>query len=294
MFNTSRMKWLALVIFLAIVSHTHAQDEKVVRSLSPEATEKMLQDLKIDFKKTSSKKGDEHFYDFTREAFKIRLTHFSPEEIKLDCVFRGISIELVNQWNSSSRLSRAVYYKDASGELSILEYGLDISGGVTAGTIKQFVVRFDDLLKKFDKYVNGAANEDVVLAEVTNEKIENLLKAQGIAYKKNMNKAGVMMFDFELNKHNLRLYNFGGKDLMIDTHFRKVSLEHANRYNLNRKFVRVVNYKGKDVEYTALECNLDCEAGVTEGMIRHWIMSFGEDARHFADYAAKLQALEKK
>ena len=109
-----------------------------------------------------------------------------------------------------------------------------------------------------------------------------------------MNNAGVMMFDFELGGHNLRLYNFGGKDLMIDTHFKKVSLDEANRYNLSRKFMRVVNYKGKDVEYTALECNLDCEAGVTEGMIRHWINSFGEDARLFADYAKKLQTPEKK
>jgi len=37
----------------------------------------------------------------------------------------------------------------------------------------------------------------------------------------------------------------------------------------------------------------DGEAGVTEGMVRHWILSFGEDARHFADFAKKLQALEK-
>ncbi len=103
-----------------------------------------------------------------------------------------------------------------------------------------------------------------------------------------------MMFDFALADHNLRLYNFGGKDLMIDVHFKKVSLEDANRYNFNRKFVRVVNYKGKDVEYTALEGNLDCEAGVTEGMIRHWILSFGEDVRHFADYAKKEQTPEKK
>ena len=81
---------------------------------------------------------------------------------------------------------------------------------------------------------------------------------------------------------------------MIDTHFKKISLEDSNRYNLSRKFVRVVNYKDKDVEYTALECNLDCEGGVTEGMIRHWILSFGEDARHFSDYTKKLQMAQKK
>jgi hypothetical protein len=254
----------------------------------------MLQDLKIDFKKSTSKKGDEHYFEFIREGFRIRLTQFSPTELKLDCVFRGIRLVKVYEWNFSARFGKVAHYQDASGEITLLDYSLDVSGGVTAGAFKQFIVRFDDELKKYDKYVNGSINENLILAEVTNDKIENILKAQGITYKKKTNNAGVMMFDFDLTGHNLRLYNFGGKDLMIDTHFKKISLEDVNRYNLNRKFIRVVNYKGKDVEYTALECNLDCEAGVSEGMIRHWILSFSEDAQHFGDYAKKLQAPEKK
>jgi hypothetical protein len=285
---------LAVVIFIAVVPLARAQEDKVFRALSPEATEKLLQELKIEFTKTSAKKGNEHYFEFTRNAFKVRLTHFSPQEIKLDCVFRGISLETVNQWNFSTRYGRAIHFKDGSNEITLLEYCLDLSGGVTAGTIKQFVHRFDDELKKYDKYVNGALADDVILAEVTNDKLENILKTQGINYTKKTNKAGVIMFDFELNTHKLRLYNFGGKDLMIDVHYRKISLEDANRYNLNRKFIRVVNYKGKDVEYTALECNLDCEAGVSEGMIRHWILSFGEDAQHFGEYTKKLQTAQKK
>ncbi len=283
-------------VFIAIVPAVQAQDDKVYRALPSETTEKMLLDLKIDFKKASSKKGDEHYYEFTRDGFKIRLTQFSPQELKLDCVFRGVPLDTVNQWNFSSRVGRAVHYKDPSGEITMLEYGLDVSGGVTAGTVKQYVLRFDEELKKYDKYVNGAIAEDTILEPkaVTAEKLENILKAQGINYKTKANNAGVIMFDFELNGHNLRLYNFGGKDLMIDTHFKKISLEDSNRYNLNRKFVRVVNYKDKDAEYTALECNLDCEGGITEGMIRHWIMSFGEDARHFSDYTKKLQPAQKK
>lgn len=287
---------LSAVIFIAVVSTAQAQEDKVFRALSPEATEKMLLDLKIDFKKASSKKGDEHYYEFTRDGFKIRLTHYSPQELKLDCVFRGISLENVNHWNFTSRQGRAVYYKDQTGEVTLLEYSLDVSGGVTAGTIQQFIVRFDTELKKYDKYVNGAIAEDTILEpkEVTAEKLENILKAQGINYKKKVNNAGVAMFDFELNGHNLRLYNFGGKDLMIDSHFKKIALEDANKYNLSRKFIRAVNYKDKDIEYTSLECNLDCEGGVTEGMIRHWVLSFSEDARHFSDYTKKLQTAQKK
>ena len=293
MFRSIR-RLLAVVVFIVVVPCMNAQDDKVFRSLTPEATEKLLQEFKIEFKKTSSKKGDEHYYDFMREGFRVRLSYFSPQEMMLDCVFRGLSIEKVNAWNASTRLSRATFHKDVSGDFTILEYGLDISGGATAGTMKQFVVRFDEELKKYDKLVNISVAEDAILPQVTDDKLENIFKTQGVNYTKKANNAGVMMFDFELNGHKLRLYNFGGKDLMIDVHFRKISLAEANRYNLNRKFVRVVNYKGKDVEYTALECNLDCEAGVSEGMIRHWMLSFGEDARHFAEYVKKQQAAEKK
>ena len=291
----SRLLLSAFTIFVFLVPCATGQDDKVFRALTPEATEKLLQDLKIEFKKSTPKKGNEHFFDFTRENFRIRLTLFGKDELMLDCVFRGIPLDKVNQWNASTKVTRANWSKDASGELTVLEYGLDISGGATAGTFKAFITRFDDELKKYDKFVIGNNTaEDTILAEVTNEKLENVLKTGGINYQRKVNNAGVVMFDFELNGHKLRMYNFGGKDLMIDAHFKKIPYEDANRYNLNRKFIRVVNYKGKDVEYTSLENNLDCEAGVTEGMIRHWITSFGDDVRHFAEYAKKLQTPDKK
>jgi hypothetical protein len=284
----------ALTVFIFVVPLADGQDEKVFRDLTPEAAEKLLHEFKIEFKKTSSKKGEEHYFDFQRENYKVRLTLSAKDELMLDCVFRGMPIEKVNQWNAATRLTRANWHKDASGDLTILEYGLDISGGATAGTIRQFIRRFDEELKKYDKFVGVGAGEDTILAAVTNEKLENVLKTQSINFQKKVNNAGVVMYDFELNGHKLRMYNFGGKDLMIDAHFRKISYEDVNRYNLNRKFIRAVNYKGKDVEYTALENNLDCEAGITEGMLRQWITSFGDDARHFAEYAKKLQGPEKK
>lgn len=291
---SSRMILASCVSLALIASGARAQDDKVIRAIAPDAAEKLLQEMKIEFKRTASKKGDEHYFDFTRNNYKIRLTHFSPEELMLDCIYRGISLEKVNQWNTFTRVGRASYHKDMSGEFTILEYGLDLTGGVSTGAIKQMITRFDEELKKFDKFVGSNVNEDATLAEVTNEKLENVLKTQAINFQKKANNAGVMMFDFELNGYKLRLYNFGGKDLMIDAHFRKISLEDANKYNLNRKFIRVVNYKSKDTDYTALEANLDCEAGVTDGMVRHWIASFSEDARHFSDYTKKLAGNDKK
>ncbi len=293
MLHSSRLILATLFIFLVLVPCAQAQNDKIYRGLSPAEAEFLLKELKVEFKSSSSKKGDEHYFDFTRNSYRIRLAHYSRDELMLDCVFRGAPIEKVNQWNTFTRVCRASYHKDPTGEFTILEYGLDTSGGVTAGAIKQFISRFDDELKKFDKFIGNAAG-DVILAAVTNDKLENILKTQGIDHKTKVNSAGIMMFDFELGGHRLRMYNFGGKDLMIDVHYKKISLEQANQYNLDRKFVRVVNYRGKESDYTALECNLDCEAGVSEAMIRHWIVSFGEEARDFGEYVKKAQEPQKK
>ena len=293
MFQCSRMVGSALVIFVVVVPALQAQSDKVFRALSPDATEKLLRSFKIEFNKSSSPKGDEHYYEFTRNGFRIRLTHFSPQELMLDCVFPNLPLARVNQWNTMTKLSRASAKKEGKTEVSLLEYGLELTGGATEGTIKQFIERFDDELKQYRQFVTSQF-DDSILPAVTNEKLESILKSLAIEYQKKISPNGGAMFDFVLHDHRLRLYNFNGEDLMMDANFRKISLEDANRYNLSRKFIRVVNYKGKDTEFTALEINFDCKAGVTAGMIRHWIVNFGEDVRHFADYAKKVQTAEKK
>lgn len=289
----SRMILAALFIFVVLVPVTQAQNEKIYKGMTPAELETVLLELKVEFKKVSPKKGDEHFYDFTRGSFNIRLTHYSREEIMLDCVFRGAPLEKVNQWNTTTRVCRVRHDKDGKSDFTILEYGLDTAGGITAGTIKQYLARFDDELKKYDRFI-GNAIDDVILAEVNDAKLEEVLKTMGVTHEKKVGADKVTMFDFELVGQKIRLYNFGGKDLMMDVHYKKVSLEDVNRYNLNRKFVRTVNYRGKDIEYTALEANFDCVAGVTEGMIRHWIVSFGEDARHFNEFTKKINEGAKK
>lgn len=284
-------RMFAVVAFF-IAPLAHAQDAKPATELTPEATAKILQELKIEFNKTASKKGDEHYFEFTRNSYRIRLTQFSPTELMLDCVFRGIPLDKVNEWNQLSRFAHVSLHRDASGDVTLLAYSLDVAGGVTAATVQQFLNRFDDELKKYDRFIP----DDTILTAVTAEKIESILKSQGIQHKKTSNSKGVPIFDFELNGQKLRLYNFDGKDLMMDAQYRRIELEHVNRYNLNKKFIRVVNYRdpARNREYTAVETNLDCEAGVTESMIRHWIVSFSEDAQDFAEYARKLGAVAEK
>jgi hypothetical protein len=294
MFPLSRMACAALVIFVTVVPCLRAQDPKGAPEMAPDLPEKTLQGMKIDFKKSSSKKGDQQYFDFQRGTFRVRLTQFPTQELMLDCVFRGIPLDKVNEWNTITKLSRVAVHKDATGEFTILEYGLDLTGGVTEGILKQYITRFEDELKKYDGFIASTAVDDTILATVSDEKVEGILKTIGVTYQKKVNSAGVMTFDFDITGHKLRLYNFGGKDLMMDVHFRKIALADANSYNLNKKFVRVVNYKSKETEYTALEINLDCEAGVTEQMVRHWIVSFGEDVAVFSDYAKKVRGDSEK
>ncbi len=288
-----RIRLASLVVFIVVIPNARAQDEKLQRDLTHEAISGFLQEQKIEFKKTASKAGDEHYFDFVRGNFRVRWTLFSSKDVMLDCVFPGMPIEKVNQWNGFTRVARASYHKENTGELTILEYGMDLSAGYSRGMLKQYLARFEDELKKYEKFVTGAVSDDKVLADVSNDKLEHLLKTQGINYQKQQNANGPVAFFFELNAQKIRLYNFG-KDLMMEARYPKLELAQVNRYNLNRKFIRAVNYKGKDNEYTSLEINLDCEAGVTENMVRHWIMSFGEDTRHFAEYAKSLQVAEKK
>src|SRR5215475_10939248 len=121
-----RNSWMvAVVIFVALTPSVRAQDDKVFKELTPEAAEKLLKEQKIEFAKSSSKKGDEHYYDFTRNNFKIRLTLVSPKELMLDCVFRGMPIDKVNQYNTITRVARANYQRDNSGVFTLLGYGLD-------------------------------------------------------------------------------------------------------------------------------------------------------------------------
>ena len=55
--RTSRMILPALVLFLGFAATARAQEDKGVRELTPEATAKILTDLKIEFNKTAPAKG---------------------------------------------------------------------------------------------------------------------------------------------------------------------------------------------------------------------------------------------
>jgi hypothetical protein len=272
-----------LAILLAAVSPARAEDDKVFKGLSPEQTEAFLAKMEIEFKKAESKAPGTFMYDFKRKSFTMRLYHFDGKDIMLDAVFPVMPLERVNDWNIKAKFSRATLQKDGRGLFVTLESNLDLLGGVTEGTLKQFVLSFDDEVRLFAKYVGGASDEQPLISPVTDETLGDILKSMSFEFTKKEGKSATL-FEFEFENRKFRLTNFGGKDIMLDTSFKKIPLEDVNSYNLQKKFIRVVAYDGHGEPRTSLEANLDCEVGTTEGILRYFILGFTEDAKTFGKY----------
>lgn len=272
-------------VLLLAATLANAQEAKVITQLTAEQTEAFLKKQGIEFKKIETKTPGTYFYDYQRNSFNIRLYHYDGKDLMLDAVFPKTTLEKLNGWNVKAKFTRACSNRDAKGEFTTLESNIDLVGGVTEGALKQFMNTFDDELKLFTKYVGDTGADDQFFSPVTNEKLEAILKGLNISYEKNELKNGAgAYYDFEANNFKIRLVNFGGKDLMIDAHFKKVSLEDLNQWNLEKKFIRAVYYNARGQEYSALESNLDCEVGTTDGILRNFIVGFQEDVKQFAKY----------
>jgi Putative bacterial sensory transduction regulator len=272
-------------------------DDRVYRFLTADQLEDFLTSFQIPFKKTDdlTQRGV-YYYDFKRGSFNVRLSYFDGKDLMIDNIFRkSASLDRINEWNKKAKFSRASLHKGNMGEHVMLEYNLDVLGGVTKGTVRQMITQFDTECKNFDRFLAGNVPPpavpvaEKVLLPVTANALEKVLNDLNAQFKKNNNPNGVTAYDFEMDGFKLRLYNYNGKDLMVDATFRKVNLAALNKYNIDRKFVRAVAYNNNGNEYTSLETNLDCAAGVTEGMIRHFITAYVQDVRHFANYLNNLQ-----
>ena len=277
---------IATLVLFAAAALAQAQEPKVFTRLTPEQTEELLKKQGIEFKKVDTKTPGTVFYDFQRKSFNIRLYHYDGKDFMLDAVFPKMTLEKINEWNVKAKFSRACSNRDAKGDFTTLESNIDLIGGVTDGALKQFFTSFDEELRLFTKFAGDTTTDDQIFSPVSSQKLEAILKSLSITYDKNelKNDAG-SYYDFEANNFKLRLVNFGGKDLMIDAHFKKIPLEDINRWNLEKKFIRAVSYNAKGQEYSALEANLDCEIGTTDGILRNFIVGFQEDVKQFAKFA---------
>ncbi len=250
----------------------------------------MLSSLRIEFKKSDhAAQSGVHYYDFKRGSFNLRLTYYNGKDLMLDNQFnRGVPLEKLNDWNKKAKFSRASLHQDKQGPFLMLEYNLDLVGGVTRGAIREYLAQFDKECAGFERFLATAAAPSQPALEkieqpVTDALLEKVLGSLKVPYKKTSQANGDTIYDFSVEGVTLRLSNYGGKDLMVAAVFPKISLESINQYNVERKFVRAVSYPN-GMERTALESNLDCAAGVSEEMVRYFITVFVPEVKHFAKY----------
>ncbi len=135
-----------------------------------------------------------------------------------------------------------------------------------------------------------AQEKDKVQRGVTSAKLESILQDMKIKYdkKSDAKNEGVHFYDFERNKFKVRLHNYNGRDLWLDIHFTdKIALEEINQWNVRAKFSRAVLLKDRDKQSTSLESQIDCEGGVTDGMIRQFILRFDAETKSFVEFITK-------
>jgi hypothetical protein len=124
---------------------------------------------------------------------------------------------------------------------------------------------------------------------VTSAKLESILDDMKIKYAKTAGKnEAVHYYDYERSNFKVRLHNYQGRDLWLDVHFsEKMSLDEVNQWNIRAKFSRAVLIKSGDKQSTSLESQIDCEGGITDGMIRQFILRFDGEIKAFVQHLTK-------
>ena len=115
--------------------------------------------------------------------------------------------------------------------------------------------------------------------EITSQGLEDLLKSMDINFKKGDAGKGITYYDYRKSEKEatLRLWNYTGKDLMIDALLPKVPWEVVNKWNSLAKFSRAHLRKNDKEEIAVLESNLDLSGGVTVDTIKRFINRFDEE-----------------
>ncbi len=133
-----------------------------------------------------------------------------------------------------------------------------------------------------------AQDDKKIVHNVTNERVEAILKDLGIEYKKSAGKSeGIQFYDFERNNYKIRLHNYQGKDLWIDAFFSDaLSGEEVNNWNSRAKFSRAVQLKGEK-QAVSLEAQLDCMGGVNDLIVSQFIRRFDGEVLQFVKFLAK-------
>jgi hypothetical protein len=132
---------------------TTVTEEVTFKEVAPAQLEKILKDLKINYKKSTDAKGVITKFDFTRYNFPIRLTSFGGKDLMVDCHWQtNVELTKLNEWNVKRFFVRAVLYSANPPDVA-LESNLDCEGGVSESIIRSFITAFDEEARRFDEFL---------------------------------------------------------------------------------------------------------------------------------------------
>jgi hypothetical protein len=273
---------LTLIAALSVV-HAAAAQEVIHRSLTPEQTEEILKKFEFNYKRLPEAVKEVSVFELTLGKLKVRLSNFLGKDVMIEAAFPKVPLEQINLWNVQTKFTRASMQRGDKDEFVNLEYNLDLTGGITEGAFKSMIVNFEAELGRYQRFYSGYLKDDVLYMNVTAEKLEGVFDSLNIPFKKAEDKSAAV-YEYKLDKISYRLVNRGGKELVVAADFPKAPLERLNTYNFNHKFTRAVLNKSGDQEYTTLETPLDCEAGVTDAILRNFIVSFEAETKSFIQF----------
>jgi hypothetical protein len=147
---------LTTVFALLLAANGAAQEktEVVPRTASSELVEKTLAGLDTRYEKKEGKTPNLYFYNYERNRYKIRLGNHGGKLLWLSAAFPRTSPEQINAWNVRAKFSRAVLNRDGNQENAVIEAQFDCAGGITAGVLRQFLLRFDEEVRNFDQFLS--------------------------------------------------------------------------------------------------------------------------------------------
>ena len=265
-----------------------AQDE-VIRSLSVEQVEKLFTARKLAFKKNDADPKGNMVFDFKRSGFAMAFYLYTGgKDIMLDALLPPMPLEAINQWNVSAKFSRACLRREGPQLVAVLEANLDLQGGVTMEAVGRLFDNFETDVKAFAAHGSRGFKEEPLLDMVSDAQLEKILSKLGLKFTKNADK-DMTTFDYEMQGRKVKLSSVGGKELFLDAGFPAIPLEKVNRYNLSKKFIRVVNLKTEGTAFTSLQSALDLTGGVTETIVGHFLGSFEVEIDDFANFTKKLK-----
>lgn len=132
----------------------------------------------------------------------------------------------------------------------------------------------------------ATASAQEVYKNIGSARLEKILADLNIDFKKtNGNKEGIHHYDFTRNGFKIRLINYEGKDLWIDTSSSdRLSPEDVNRWNVQAKFSRCVLVVNNDRTTLSLENQFDCLGGCTDAIVRQFIVRFDGELNRFSEF----------